>query len=101
MSGINGLADEDEKKPIVQSTHITIKVNVHQREKLELFFRIKRNTKLKKLVDACCDRQSLEKKLVDFLIDGTRLREEQTPDELEMEEGDEIDVMLHHDGGGI
>lgn len=34
-----------------------------------------------------------------FLFDGRRLRGEQTPDELEMEDGDEIDAMLHQTGG--
>uniref|UniRef100_K3XS44 Ubiquitin-like domain-containing protein n=1 Tax=Setaria italica TaxID=4555 RepID=K3XS44_SETIT len=36
-----------------------------------------------------------------FLFDGRRLRGEQTPDELEMEDGDEIDAMLHQTGGYV
>ncbi|GAY55196.1 hypothetical protein CUMW_162530 [Citrus unshiu] len=65
----------------------------------EVFFRIKRSTQLKKLMNAYCDRQSVELNSIAFLFDGRRLRGEQTPDELEMEDGDEIDAMLHQTGG--
>ncbi|KAL0362298.1 UNVERIFIED_CONTAM: Small ubiquitin-related modifier 1 [Sesamum calycinum] len=65
----------------------------------EVFFRIKRSTQLKKLMNAYCDRQSVDFNSIAFLFDGRRLRGEQTPDELEMEDGDEIDAMLHQTGG--
>ncbi|KAK1268361.1 Small ubiquitin-related modifier 1 [Acorus gramineus] len=65
----------------------------------EVFFRIKRSTQLKKLMNAYCDRQSVDFNAIAFLFDGRRLRGEQTPDELEMEDGDEIDAMLHQTGG--
>ncbi|XP_042519290.1 small ubiquitin-related modifier 1-like [Macadamia integrifolia] len=65
----------------------------------EVFFRIKRSTQLRKLMNAYCDRQSVEINSIAFLFDGRRLRGEQTPDELEMEDGDEIDAMLHQTGG--
>jgi small ubiquitin-related modifier len=92
-----------------------------------VFFRIKRSTQLKKLMNAYCDRQSVDMNAIAFLFDGRRLRAEQTPDEvwaviflqipelkmhydrvsllsslpfqLEMEDGDEIDAMLHRTGG--
>ncbi|OVA03442.1 Ubiquitin domain [Macleaya cordata] len=67
----------------------------------EVFFRIKRSTQLRKLMNAYCDRQSVEFNSIAFLFDGRRLRGEQTPDELEMEDGDEIDAMLHQTGGSI
>ncbi|GFY99098.1 small ubiquitin-like modifier 1 [Actinidia rufa] len=51
-------------------------------------------------MNAYCDRQSVEINSIAFLFDGRRLRGEQTPDELEMEDGDdEIDAMLHQTGG--
>ncbi|MFQ6619489.1 hypothetical protein Gotur_001408, partial [Gossypium turneri] len=67
----------------------------------EVFFRIKRSTQLKKLMNAYCDRQSVDFNSIAFLFDGRRLRGEQTPDELEMEDGDEIDAMLHQTGGTV
>ncbi|KAK4486961.1 hypothetical protein RD792_006276 [Penstemon davidsonii] len=59
------------------------------------FFRIKRNTQLKKLMNDYCDRHSVEYNSLVFLFDGRRLRGDRTPDELEMEDGDEIDVLKH------
>lgn len=67
----------------------------------EVFFRIKRSTQLKKLMNAYCDRQSVDIKSIAFLFDGRRLNAEQTPDQLEMEDGDEIDAMLHQTGGSL
>lgn len=48
----------------------------------EVFFRIKRSTQLKKLMNAYCDRQSVDLNSIAFLFDGRRLRGEQTPDEV-------------------
>ena len=47
-----------------------------------MFFKIKRSTQLKKLMNAYCDRQSVDFNSVAFLFDGRRLRAEQTPDEV-------------------
>jgi hypothetical protein len=47
-----------------------------------VFFRIKRSTQLKKLMNAYCDRQSVDMTAIAFLFDGRRLRAEQTPDEV-------------------
>lgn len=47
-----------------------------------MFFRIKRSTQLKKLMNAYCDRNSVDFSSIAFLFDGRRLRGEQTPDEV-------------------
>lgn len=60
----------------------------------EVFFKIKSTTQLKKLMDAYCQRQGLAANNVRFLFDGERLHEGQTPKELSMENGDEIDVLV-------
>ncbi|XAR58731.1 hypothetical protein NMG60_11014237 [Bertholletia excelsa] len=98
MSAAAGGGAEEEKKPMDQSAaHINLKVKGQDGN--EVFFRIKRSTALRKLMTAYCDRQSVELNSIAFLFDGRRLRGEQTPDELEMEDGDEIDAMLHQTGG--
>nr|CAB3452656.1 unnamed protein product [Digitaria exilis] len=93
MSG----AEEDKKPAEGGGVHINLKVKGQDGN--EVFFRIKRSTQLKKLMNAYCDRQSVDMNAIAFLFDGRRLRGEQTPDELEMEDGDEIDAMLHQTGG--
>ncbi|WOL18730.1 small ubiquitin-related modifier 1-like [Canna indica] len=96
---MSGATPEEDKKPASQQPgHINLKVKGQDGN--EVFFRIKRNTQLKKLMNAYCDRQSVDFNSIAFLFDGRRLRAEQTPDELEMEDGDEIDAMLHQTGGG-
>ncbi|KAM3216359.1 small ubiquitin-related modifier 2 [Capsicum annuum] len=89
--------EEDSKLTSDQSGHINLKVKTQDGN--EVFFRIKRSTQLKKLMNAYCDRKSVNFNAIAFLFDGRRLRAEQTPDELEMEDGDEIDAMLHQTGG--
>lgn len=97
-SGGGGGGGEEEKKPVDQ-VHINLKVKGQDGN--EVFFRIKRSTQLRKLMSAYCDRQSVDINSIAFLFDGRRLRGEQTPDELEMEDGDEIDAMLHQTGGRL
>ncbi|KAI4307966.1 hypothetical protein L6164_031090 [Bauhinia variegata] len=93
---MSGVTNEEDKKPTDQAAHINLKVKGQDGN--EVFFRIKRSTQLKKLMNAYCDRQSVDFNSIAFLFDGRRLRAEQTPDELEMEDGDEIDAMLHQTG---
>ncbi|KAI3864916.1 hypothetical protein MKW92_048032 [Papaver armeniacum] len=49
---------------------------------------------------AYCDRRELDINAIAFLMDGTRIKPEQTPDELHLEEGDEIDAFDSQIGGG-
>lgn len=48
----------------------------------EVFFRIKNNTQLKKLMTSYCERQSLDAKAIVFLFDGHRIKAEQTPEQV-------------------
>lgn len=57
--------------------HLNIKVTDGNNE---VFFKIKRSTQLKKLMDAFCDRQGKDKKTVRFLFDGTRVNEQDSPE---------------------
>ncbi|CAI9107424.1 OLC1v1006774C1 [Oldenlandia corymbosa var. corymbosa] len=97
--GAGAGAGEDEKKPMDGASGVHINLKVKGQDGNEVFFRIKRSTQLRKLMNAYCDRQSVDFNSIAFLFDGRRLRGEQTPDELEMEDGDEIDAMLHQTGG--
>lgn len=80
-----------------QAEQLNLKVKSQDGE--EVFFKIKTTTQLKKLMDAYCQRQSLSAANVRFLFDGERLHENQTPKELNMENGDEIDVVIEQVGG--
>eukprot|EP01115_Flamella_aegyptia_P014861 TRINITY_DN8744_c0_g3_i1.p1 TRINITY_DN8744_c0_g3~~TRINITY_DN8744_c0_g3_i1.p1 ORF type:complete len:101 (+),score=28.95 TRINITY_DN8744_c0_g3_i1:23-304(+) len=85
-----------EQKPNI-SDHINLRV-VSQNG-TEVYFKIKKNTALRKLMDAYCDRQAQARNSVRFLYDGQRMQPEQTPKELDMEDNDIIDAVLAQTGG--
>ncbi|MCJ1388631.1 hypothetical protein MMC18_001478 [Xylographa bjoerkii] len=79
-----------------QSEHLNIKVTDNNNE---VFFKIKRTTALKKLMDAFCDRQGKMPNTVRFLFDGQRVQPTDSPDSLEMQDGDTLEVHQEQIGG--
>ncbi|PQE04552.1 ubiquitin family protein [Rutstroemia sp. NJR-2017a BVV2] len=68
----------------------------------EIVFKLKRNKVLGKLMAAYCEAKSIKNQDdVRFLYDGERLKGPETPDSLEMEDEDRIDVFLTQIGGSI
>ncbi|KAN0073610.1 ubiquitin-like protein [Tylopilus felleus] len=65
----------------------------------EVFFKIKRNTKLSKLQGAYAAKVGKDVSSIRFLYDGNRISEEDTPSSLDMEDNDTIDVMVEQVGG--
>ena len=63
--------------PPPPTEHLNIKVTDNNNE---VFFKIKRSTKLEKLMNAFCDRQGKQLSTVRFLFDGQRVRPEDSPD---------------------
>ena len=59
------------------------------------------HTPLRKLMQAYCDRQGLQISLVRFRFDGNPVKETDTPDALEMEDEDTIDVFQSQTGGRL
>ena len=55
---------------------------------------MKKTTKLKKLMDAYCARVGKEAGSIRFLFDGDRIAPDSTPNDLNMEDEDEIDAMV-------
>merc|ERR1712216_147912 len=87
----------EEPKEEKSAEHINLKVK--GQDGTSVFFKIKGSTPLKKLMDAYCTRQAVAPDSIAFLFDGKRIQPTQTPNELEMEDEDEIDAMLHQVGG--
>ena len=63
-------------------------------------FKTKKTTQLKKLMKAYCERMNLQVGSTRFMFDGERIQEGQTPNELGLEDGDQIDAMVEQLGGG-
>ena len=84
----------DEEKP--QVDHLNLKVVTQDGN--EIFFKCKAQTALNKLMNAFCQRQGVNLNAVRFIFDGSRINSSQTPEDLEMEDGDVIDVMMEQAG---
>merc|ERR1712029_519390 len=69
-----------EKEEPQASEHLNIKVTDNNNE---VFFKIKRTTQLKKLMDAFCERQGKDIRSCRFLFDGTRVNPTDNPETLE------------------
>ncbi len=71
-----GPAKGDDGVP-APAEHLNIKVTDNNNE---VFFKIKRTTQLKKLMDAFCERQGKTPSSVRFLFDGTRVQPTDSPE---------------------
>ncbi|XP_042880756.1 small ubiquitin-related modifier 3-like isoform X2 [Penaeus japonicus] len=87
---------QKEEKP---SEHINLKV-VGQDGQV-VHFKIKKHTSLKKLINAYCERSKLVQTTVRFRFDGQPITENDTPQGLEMEDGDTIEVFQQQTGGSF
>ncbi|CAL6345443.1 unnamed protein product [Bathycoccus prasinos] len=94
---ISNKMDSEEEKKEDKGEHINLKVK--DQDNAEVHFKVKMGTKFKKIFDAFLQRKSLQPGSVRFLFDGERVREDQTPQELDMEDGDSLDVMMEQVGG--
>ena len=61
-------------------------------------FRVKKTTRLVKVMDAFCERSGLQSSVLRFIFEGRRIDPNDTPETLEMEDNDEIEVLsnLHN-----
>jgi small ubiquitin-related modifier len=67
----------------------------------EVFFKIRRDMALGKLTKAYCERKGFAPGAVRFLFDGNRINDDITPEKLNMEDNDVIDVMVQQTGGNL
>lgn len=94
--GGNPAQDEGVKQ---EDPNATISIKVVSSTGEEVFFKIKRSTKLQKLQGAYASKVGKDVSSIRFLYDGVRIQEEDTPASLEMDDDDTIDVMVEQVGG--
>lgn len=85
--------DKGEEKP----KHISVKV-VSQ-DGNEVYFKTKKTTPMRKLMEAYCSRQAVSMSAIRFLYDGERVQPDSTPDKMGMEDDEIIDAVLQQTGG--
>ena len=81
-----------------KAPHRKLNLRVVSQDGSELFFKMKKTIPMSKLMNAYCQRQGVNLNAVRFIFDGSRLNSSQTPEDLEMEDGDVIDVMMEQAG---
>ncbi|TEB35282.1 ubiquitin-like protein [Coprinellus micaceus] len=82
-----------------EDANATINIKVVSSTGEEVFFKIKRSTKLSKLQGAYASKVGKDVSSIRFLYDGERIQEDDTPSSLDMEDNDTIDVMVEQVGG--
>lgn len=90
-------SDNNETKP--SDEHLAIKVKSGDGQ--EVFFKVKRTTPFSKIMSAYCKKVGQDLENVRFLFDGQRVKPENTPAELEMEDEDSVDAMVQQIGGSV
>ncbi|OAA39680.1 Small ubiquitin-related modifier, SUMO [Metarhizium rileyi] len=98
MSNEEARTSPERNEAPANSEHLNIKVTDNSNE---VFFKIKRSTKLEKLMNAFCERQGKNPTSVRFLFEGSRVQPTDTPDTLEMQDGDTLEVHQEQVGGGL
>lgn len=92
------MSEEAKPEATTDATHINLKVTDGNSE---VYFKIKRATPLKRLMEAFCKRQGRQPKSLRFLYEGQRIGDDDTPDSLDMEEGDVIEAHREQVGGSF
>jgi len=77
----------------------TINIKVVSSSGEEVFFKIKKNTKLSKLQGAYAAKVGKDMASIRFLYEGSRINDDDTPASLDMVDNDTIDVMVEQVGG--
>ncbi|GFQ07350.1 small ubiquitin-related modifier 1 [Phtheirospermum japonicum] len=88
--------DDDDDVILAVDSPSHINLTVKTLDGSEVYFKVEPHSKLEKLMQAYREHVNIHSLM--FLFDGSRLRGEQTPYELEMKDGDVIRVM--HSLGG-
>ncbi|KAK8865603.1 hypothetical protein IAR55_000747 [Kwoniella newhampshirensis] len=98
MSDAGSPAQPAEAKPKPEGDN-TLNIKIVSTNGDEVFFKIKKTTKLNKLKTAYADRVGTDVNAIRLLFDGQRILDDQTATDLELEDGDAIEVLLEQVGG--
>jgi small ubiquitin-related modifier len=74
-------------------------IRVRDQASDETFFKVKKTTKMGKLIDAYAKRKGIDVTTIRFLVDGRRVERDDTPKTLELQDEDQIDCLLESVGG--
>lgn len=90
---------KDEKPNVEGGEEEKITIKVANQNGATVSFRVKSSTPLAKLFDAYAKKEGVAASSIKFMLDGAPISPQQTPRELGLGEGDQIDVMSSQVGG--
>merc|ERR1712226_376342 len=96
---LSNMSDNENKPKADEGATEHVNLKVCGQDGSVVQFKIKKNTQLKKLMNAYCDRQGLDINQIRFRFDGTPINETDSPASLDMEDDDTIDVFTQQTGG--
>lgn len=76
-----------------------LRIKVQNEHLDEFHFNVKSTALMKKVIDAYCKLQCQDRDALRFVFDGIRIQDHDTPNSLEMEDGDIVDVWTELRGG--
>ncbi|KAK3707933.1 hypothetical protein LTR37_011785 [Vermiconidia calcicola] len=89
---------DDSEVPLQQPTSMEIKFTDTNQNAVT--FKLKSTTKLKKAMDAYSAKVERDRRSMRFLFEGERVLDQHTPDNLQLQDGDTIEVHTEQIGGG-
>ena len=88
------MADSEDKKPEKkEGGEGSLNIRIRDQTGEETFFKVKKTTKLDKVFNAYATRKDVCATSLRFFVDGAGVRGDQTPADIGMGDGDQIDCM--------
>ncbi|KAH0791502.1 putative small ubiquitin-related modifier [Histomonas meleagridis] len=81
------------------STQETVNLTIKDPQGEEIYFRVKKRAKMGRLFNVYCKRTGIDPTTMRFFHQGERINEEQTPDDLNLKDGDVIDAFVRQVAG--
>ncbi|XP_071802865.1 small ubiquitin-related modifier-like [Asterias amurensis] len=91
--------NDGENSKGTSSTSESIRIKVRDELGMEVIFKVKLNTAMRKIKEKYCEKSTKPPSTVRFLFDGETVNDDTTPKELEMEPDDIIEVVTAQTGG--
>ena len=94
------MADSEDKKPEKkEGGEGSLNIRIRDQTGEETFYKVKYTTKFDTIFNKYATRKGICVASLRFLFDGSRVRGDQTPADIDMEDGDQLDCMLEQQGG--
>ena len=78
----------------------TVNIIIKDPQGEEIYFKVKRSAKMRKLFNAYCKRSNVDISTIRFFYQGERIDDDKTPDDLHLQDKDRIDAFIRQTAGG-